>query len=171
MPILLPPDYISARARRATPGMRDAVDAAHGSVRAEHAAPSSSTATSSSPTSLMSSAKAREAFALEEEPGKTKDRYGRTPVRPVVPDGRAATDRSRALRFVTVNMFETVFDEVTWDIHGSKPFTDIVQMSKEVAPNFDAAPSARRWKTCSDRGLLSNTMVVAVGEFGRRPRR
>ena len=26
------------------------------------------------------------------------------------------------VRFVTVNMFETVFDEITWDIHGSKPF-------------------------------------------------
>jgi len=26
---------------------------------------------------------------------------------------------------VTVNMFETVFDEITWDIHGSKPFSPI----------------------------------------------
>ncbi len=44
------------------------------------------------------------------------------------------------VRFVTVNMFETVFDEVTWDIHGSRPFTDIVEMARQVAPrHFDQA--------------------------------
>jgi uncharacterized protein (DUF1501 family) len=73
------------------------------------------------------------------------------------------------VRFVTVNMFETVFDEVTWDIHGSKPFTDVVQMSKEVVPNFDTAFTALL-EDLSDRGLLSNTMVVALGEFGRTPK-
>ena len=31
----------------------------------------------------------------------------------------------RGVRFVTVNMFETVFDEKTWDIHGCAPFTPI----------------------------------------------
>ena len=30
-------------------------------------------------------------------------------------------------------MFETVFDELTWDIHGSKPFTDINEMAKVIA--------------------------------------
>jgi hypothetical protein len=73
------------------------------------------------------------------------------------------------VRFVTVNMFETVFDEVTWDIHGSKPFTDIVQMSKEVAPNFDQAYTALL-EDLGERGLLSTTMVVALGEFGRTPK-
>ena len=29
------------------------------------------------------------------------------------------------VRFVTVNTFITVFNEITWDIHGSKPFTSI----------------------------------------------
>jgi uncharacterized protein (DUF1501 family) len=66
-------------------------------------------------------------------------------------------------------MFETVFDEVTWDIHGSKPFTDITQMAKEVAPNFDAAYSALL-EDLAERGLLKKTMVVAVGEFGRTPK-
>ncbi len=31
----------------------------------------------------------------------------------------------RGVRFVTVNMFETVFNEITWDIHGSAPFSPI----------------------------------------------
>jgi uncharacterized protein (DUF1501 family) len=73
------------------------------------------------------------------------------------------------VRFVTVNMFETVFDEVTWDIHGSKPFTDIVQMSKEVAPNFDQAFTALL-EDLGERGLLSTTMITALGEFGRTPK-
>jgi uncharacterized protein (DUF1501 family) len=73
------------------------------------------------------------------------------------------------VRFVTVNMFETVFDEITWDIHGSKPFTDIQDMAKLVVPNFDKAYSTLL-KDLDNRGLLRTTMVVAVGEFGRTPK-
>jgi uncharacterized protein (DUF1501 family) len=73
------------------------------------------------------------------------------------------------VRFVTVNMFETVFDEVTWDIHGSRPFTDVQQMAKEVAPNFDTAYTALL-EDLAERGLLANTMVIALGEFGRTPK-
>jgi uncharacterized protein (DUF1501 family) len=66
-------------------------------------------------------------------------------------------------------MFETVFDELTWDIHGSKPFTDIAQMADAIAPNFDRAYTALL-DDLADRGLLSHTMVVATGEFGRTPK-
>src|SRR4030095_4716667 len=48
-------------------------------------------------------------------------------------------------------------------------FTDIQEMAKLVAPNFDQA-----YSTLLDelqvRGLLSNTMVLAMGEFGRTPK-
>jgi uncharacterized protein (DUF1501 family) len=73
------------------------------------------------------------------------------------------------VRFVTVNMFETVFDEITWDIHGSKPFTDITEMARLVAPSFDQAYSALL-EDLQDRGLLQTTMVTALGEFGRTPK-
>jgi uncharacterized protein (DUF1501 family) len=66
-------------------------------------------------------------------------------------------------------MFETVFDELTWDIHGSKPFTDITEMAKVIAPNFDQGYSALL-TDLADRGLLSNTIVMATGEFGRTPK-
>ena len=36
----------------------------------------------------------------------------------------------RGVRFVTVNTFLTVFNEITWDIHGSVPFTSIEGMKK-----------------------------------------
>jgi uncharacterized protein (DUF1501 family) len=66
-------------------------------------------------------------------------------------------------------MFETVFDELTWDIHGSRPFTDIAEMANQIAPNFDQAYSALL-EDLHERGLFANTMVVAVGEFGRTPK-
>src|SRR5581483_9644630 len=115
----------------------------------------------------MSSAKAREAFDLQKEPARVRDRYGRTRF------GQSCLMARRLIeagvRFVTVNMFETVFDELTWDIHGSKPFTDIQEMAKVIAPNFDQAYSALL-EDLSDRGLLASTIVVATGEFGRTPK-
>jgi len=166
VPDLLPPDYLSAIRAERRQKLRDAVDGAtdafEGSAQAKQLDDNFKLAYK-----LMSSSKARDAFALEKETSKTKDRYGRTRF------GQSCLMARRLIeagvRFVTVNMFETVFDEVTWDIHGSKPFTDIVQMSKEVAPNFDAAYTALL-EDLADRGLLASTMVVALGEFGRTPK-
>jgi hypothetical protein len=73
------------------------------------------------------------------------------------------------VRFVTVNMFETVFDEITWDIHGSKPFSPISCYRDLVGPMFDMAYSSLL-QDLHDRGLLTNTMVLAMGEFGRTPK-
>ena len=166
VPDLLPPDYLSAIRAERRQKLRDAVDGATEAFEQSSAAKQLDDNFKLA-YKLMSSAKARDAFALEKETGKTKDRYGRTRF------GQSCLMARRLIeagvRFVTVNMFETVFDEVTWDIHGSKPFTDIVQMSKEVAPNFDTAFTALI-EDLHDRGLLSTTMVVALGEFGRTPK-
>ncbi|MCS6865523.1 MAG: DUF1501 domain-containing protein [Gemmataceae bacterium] len=166
VPDLLPPEYLSAIRAQRRQKLRDAVDAAMAHFE-QNAAAQQLDDNFQLAYKLMSSSKAREAFALEKEPEKTRDRYGRTRF------GQSCLMARRLIeagvRFVTVNMFETVFDEVTWDIHGSKPFTDIVQMSKEVAPNFDQAYTALL-EDLSDRGLLATTMVVAVGEFGRTPK-
>jgi hypothetical protein len=166
VPDLLPPEYLSALRAERRQKLRDAVDGAT-AVFEKNAAARQLDDNFKLAYKLMSSAKARDAFALEKESDKTKERYGRTRF------GQSCLMARRLIeagvRFVTVNMFETVFDEVTWDIHGSKPFTDIVQMSKEVAPNFDAAFTALI-EDLTDRGLLSTTMVVAVGEFGRTPK-
>ena len=116
---------------------------------------------------LMSSKQAREAFALEKEPASVRDRYGRTRF------GQSCLLARRLIeagvRFVTVNMFETVFDEITWDIHGSRPFTDINEMARLVVPNFDQAFSTLL-QDLSDRGLLETTLITAMGEFGRTPK-
>ena len=63
------------------------------------------------------------------------------------------------VRFVTINTFLTVFDEITWDIHGSKPFTSIEGMQNIVAPMYDQAYSALI-EDLDQRGMLPNTLVA-----------
>ena len=88
----------------------------------------------------MSSRQAREAFDLEAEPDAVRDRYGRTRFGQSCLLARRLIERG--VRFVTVNMFETVFNEITWDIHGSAPFSPIECYKNEVGPNFDNAYTA-----------------------------
>ena len=166
VPDLLPPEYLSAVRAERRQKLRDAVDGAAAAF--EHSAAAKQMDDNFKLAyRLMSSAKAREAFALDREPAKVRDRYGRTRF------GQSCLMARRLIeagvRFVTVNMFETVFDELTWDIHGSRPFTDITEMANQIAPNFDRAYSALL-EDLYDRGLLADTMVVALGEFGRTPK-
>jgi hypothetical protein len=166
VPDLLPPDYISAIRAERRQKLRDAVD---GAFLAFEKNPQAKQLDENFNLAyrLMSSPQAREAFALEKEPAAVRDRYGRTRFGQSCLMARRLIERG--VRFVTVNMFETVFDEITWDIHGSKPFTDITEMAKLVAPNFDQAFSALL-EDLGNRGLLASTMVTAMGEFGRTPK-
>ncbi|QEL15668.1 DUF1501 domain-containing protein [Limnoglobus roseus] len=166
VPDLLPPEYLSAIRAERRQKLRDAVDGAVASFEKTPAAKQMDDNFKLA-YKLMSSPKARDAFALEKEPDKVKDRYGRTRFGQSMLMARRLIEAG--VRFVTVNMFETVFDELTWDIHGSKPFTDIQQMAKEIAPNFDQAYSALL-EDLSARGLYKSTIVAATGEFGRTPK-
>lgn len=116
---------------------------------------------------LMTSAQAREAFDLAKEPASVRDRYGRNRFGQSLLLARRLIEGG--VRFVTVNTFLTVFDEITWDIHGSKPFTSIEGMKNIVAPMYDQAYSALI-SDLSERGLLDKTLVANVSEFGRTPR-
>jgi len=73
------------------------------------------------------------------------------------------------VRFVTVNMFESVLGGTTWDIHGPQPFGPIGCYRDRVCPAFDMAYSSLL-QDLSERGLLETTLVVATGEFGRTPK-
>jgi hypothetical protein len=116
---------------------------------------------------LMSSRTTREAFELTQETDAMRDRYGRTRFGQSCLLARRLIERG--VRFVTVNMFETVFNEITWDIHGLSPFSPIECYKNEVGPNFDNAYSSLL-EDLNARGLLNNTMVLAFGEFGRTPK-
>ena len=116
---------------------------------------------------MMTSTQARDAFDLTKEPQKVRDRYGMNRFGQCCLLARRLVEAG--VRFVTINTFLTVFNEVTWDIHGSKPFTSIAGMKDIVCPMYDQAYSALV-EDLSDRGLLPDTMVCNIAEFGRTPR-
>ena len=121
---------------------------------------------------LMTSTQAREAFDLSKEPQSVRERYGMTRFGQCCLFARRLIEAG--VRFVTVNTFLTVFDEITWDIHGSKPFTSIEGMRDIVAPMYDQAYTALL-EDLSQRGMLGNTLGLQpagirphpAGESGR----
>ena len=116
---------------------------------------------------LMNSPQAREAFDLSKEPESMRERYGMNRF------GQSCLLARRLIesgvRFVTINTFLTVFNEITWDIHGSKPFTTIEGMKNIVAPMYDQGYAALI-EDLHQRGLLEDTMVCGLAEFGRTPK-
>ena len=116
---------------------------------------------------LMTSTQAREAFDLSKESKKVRERYGQNRFGQCCLLARRLVEAG--VRFVTINTFLTVFDEITWDIHGSKPFTSIEGMRDIVAPMYDQAYSALL-EDLVDRGMLDSTMVACLAEFGRTPK-
>lgn len=116
---------------------------------------------------LMTSTQARDAFDLRQESSKTRERYGMNRFGQCCLLARRLIEAG--VRFVTINTFLTVFDEITWDIHGSKPFTSIEGMKNIVAPLYDTAYSALI-EDLADRGMLDKTLVCNVAEFGRTPK-
>ena len=116
---------------------------------------------------LMTSKQAREAFDLSKEKESTVERYGKNRFGMCCLLARRLIEAG--VRFVTINTFITVFNELTWDIHGSKPFTNIATMRDLLAPMYDKAYSALI-EDLVDRGMLDETMVTCLSEFGRTPK-
>jgi hypothetical protein len=166
VPDMLPPDYISAVRIKRRRKWRDMIDDA---VKHFEEVPDAKLldTTFHQAYTLMSSKKARAAFDLTQESDDTRKRYGWNRF------GQSCLMAKRLIeagvRFVTVNMFETVFDEITWDIHGSSPFSPIECYSNLVGPMFDNGFTSLV-EDLSRTGLLDSTMIVATGEFGRTPK-
>ncbi|GIW78884.1 MAG: hypothetical protein KatS3mg105_0691 [Gemmatales bacterium] len=100
---------------------------------------------------------------------KDLDRYGRNRFGRCVLQARRLVEKG--VRFVTVNMFDSVFDRLTWDCHadGGALGTTLQDYKEKLCPMLDAAFSALI-EDLHDRGMLEETLVVAAGEFGRTPR-
>ncbi|MFN0086545.1 MAG: DUF1501 domain-containing protein [Blastocatellia bacterium] len=165
-PDLLPPDYISATRVDRRRKLREMVD---GAVRDFEGSGDAKLRDENfhQAYTLMASDRMREAFDLTKETDAMKDRYGRNRFGLSCLLARRMIERG--VRFVTINMFETVFNEITWDIHGSPPFSPIACYREQVGPMFDNG-YASLLEDLHDRGLLKNTMIVATGEFGRTPK-
>ncbi len=116
---------------------------------------------------LLTSGGARQAFNLHEEPDSVRDRYGRYPWGQSVLLGRRLIEAG--VRFVTVNWpripGDRGVDNPLWDTHAR----NADRMEDVLAPQFDVTFAALL-DDLQERGLLDETLVVAVGEFGRTPR-
>jgi hypothetical protein len=166
VPDLLPPRDIGEARLARRKKLRDVVD---GTVKNFEASESAKLMDSNfaSAFKLMTSTAARDAFDLTKEPQAVRDRYGMTRFGQSCLLARRLVEAG--VRFVTINTFITVFDEITWDVHGSKPFTSITGMREIVCPMYDQGYSALI-EDLDKRGLLPKTMVCNLAEFGRTPR-
>lgn len=114
---------------------------------------------------LISSGRARDAFAVEQESRETRDMYGRTTF------GQSCLLARRLVEAGT-RVVEVVWPKVansnnhSWDVHTGLS----KRMKDQSGPMFDTGLSALI-TDLEDRGLLEETLVVAVGEFGRSPQR
>ncbi|HYM13845.1 MAG TPA: DUF1501 domain-containing protein [Bryobacterales bacterium] len=167
VPDMLPPDYLAAARvsrRRSLHTMMDDVVRYYDSTSEDARLLDSSFQQAYT---LMSSTAARKAFRLGDEPEALRHRYG------INKFGQSCVLARRlveaGVRFVTINMFDTVFNDITWDSHGSKPFSPISGYKELVGPMFDRAYSSLL-DDLQSRGLLDDTLVVAMGEFGRTPK-
>ena len=112
---------------------------------------------------LVVSGRAREAFALDREDGKLRDRYGRNTF------GQSCLLARRLVEAGT-RVVEVIWPKVansdnhSWDHH--KGLTK--RMKDQSGPMLDQG-LATLFDDMDERGLLKETLVVAVGEFGRSP--
>jgi uncharacterized protein (DUF1501 family) len=116
----------------------------------------------------MFAARAKQAFDLDAERESLRSRYGATRFGQSCLLARRLVEHG--VRLVTVNMFDTVFNQITWDCHadGGSLATSLDDYKETLCPMFDRAYTALL-EDLGQRSLLSNTLVVAMGEFGRTP--
>jgi hypothetical protein len=114
---------------------------------------------------LIVSGRAREAFALDKEPAAVRDRYGRNTF------GQTCLLARRLIEAGT-RVVEVIWPKVansdnhSWDHH-----VDLTKrMKTQSGPMFDTGLSALV-EDLDARGLFKDTLLVAIGEFGRSPQR
>ncbi len=112
---------------------------------------------------LIISGRARKAFDLSLEPGMVRDRYGRNTF------GQSCLLARRLIEAGT-RVVEVIWPKIansdnhSWDQH-----SDLSKRMKENSgPMFDQG-LATFIADMDERGLLKDTLVVAIGEFGRSP--
>ncbi len=103
---------------------------------------------------LVTSESARKAFAIEEEPAKLRDQYGRN---------SAGQGALLARRLIESGVRLAAVFQGGYDSH-----VNVEKSSKSIFPVFDQAFSTLL-EDLEQRGLLESTLVLAIGEFGRTP--
>ncbi|MDA0659825.1 MAG: DUF1501 domain-containing protein [Planctomycetota bacterium] len=104
---------------------------------------------------MVLSGQARKAFAIEEEADALRDRYGRNTF------GQSCL---LARRLIEAGVRFTTIHFANWDHHSA-----VFDQLEAKLPMFDLGLSAFL-KDLEQRGLLDETLVVCMGEFGRTPK-
>src|SRR6266571_3787024 len=115
---------------------------------------------------LVSSGRARNAFDLAQEPDKLRDRYGRHTFGQGLLLARRLIEAGT--RFVQVNWPAVANGNPTvdaWDTHAA----NFAPLRNLHCPKLDSGLSALL-EDMEQRGMLKETLVIAIGEFGRSPR-
>ena len=115
---------------------------------------------------LVISGKARDAFDLEKEPVELRDRYGRHTFGQSLIMARRLIEAGT--RFVQVNWPAVANGNPAVDAFDTHA-ANFGPLKNIHCPKLDAGLSALL-EDLDARGMLEETMVVAVGEFGRSPR-
>ncbi|MCI0703286.1 MAG: DUF1501 domain-containing protein [Planctomycetia bacterium] len=127
---------------------------------------------------LLTGPEARNAFDLDREPSRMRDRYGRHPLGQNLLMARRLIEAGTRLVSVTawtgLPPGEKFRNVQTWDMHGEGPGLGSIFGAGAFGlswalPRVDEAVSALL-SDLEDRGLLESTLVVMVGEFGRTPK-
>ncbi|MFN0056092.1 MAG: DUF1501 domain-containing protein [Planctomycetales bacterium] len=127
---------------------------------------------------LVTAPDARRAFDLAQEPAEQRIRYGRHPLGQNLLMARRLIEAG--VRLVSVTAWagtppdEKFRNVQTWDMHGEgaglgSMFGTGAYGLGWALPNLDQAVSALL-DDLHERGLLEDTLIVLVGEFGRSPR-
>lgn len=117
---------------------------------------------------LVQSDAARGAFALDREPASVREKYGNHRFGQSVLLARRLVEAGVSL--VQVNWNRGVNDpdvaaSPMWDTHAK----NAERLKQQLMPPMDAAYSALL-EDLAERGLLDETLVVWMGEFGRTPK-
>jgi len=110
---------------------------------------------------LISSPKVRKAFDIAQEADKRRDAYGRNIYGQSMVLSRRLIEAG--CRMVALQWAPDA--NATWDTHGS----NFAKLKGTLLPQLDAALSSLL-ADLHDRGLLEETLIICMGEFGRTPK-
>lgn len=114
---------------------------------------------------LLGGSAARQAFDLSKESDSTRERYGRSRYAQSVLLARRLVEAGTSIVRINWTRIKELPNQGGWDTHASHS-----QSCKDfLMPMMDQAYSALL-EDLSQRGLLDQTLVVWLGEFGRTPR-
>ncbi len=114
---------------------------------------------------LVRSPQSRKAFDISQESDATRERYGRSRFGQSVLLARRLVEAGVSLVQVNWPRMEGAPNNGTWDTHGKNNESVV----KWLMPPTDLAFSALI-EDLEQRGILDDTLVVLMGEFGRTPK-